>query len=146
LHPDNEGGLYFERELVNSGPGAGTAQNRHYLSAEKGAFLLITSDGTLNSNPSISSPTAVANAEQRYWHKDHLGSIVASTNANLTVIERMAYDPFGKRRFTNDQYDQAGTIDATSTNRGFTGHAEARVRSFIIRSIVQFPHVPPLTH
>jgi RHS repeat-associated protein len=131
LHPDNAGALYFERETINTGPGAGTtnaAQNRHYLSAEKGAFLLITSNTSLQANP---TPTTLANAEQRYWHKDHLGSIVASTNQNLTVIERLAYEPFGKRRFANGQYDQAGTIDAQSTNRGFTGHEHLDSLDFI---------------
>jgi RHS repeat-associated protein len=60
-----------------------------------------------------------------------LGSIVASTNSNLTVIERLAYDPFGKRRFTNGAYDQVGTIDAQSTNRGFTGHEHLDELDFI---------------
>jgi RHS repeat-associated protein len=131
LHPDNAGALYFERETINTGVGAGTAnatQNRHYLSAEKGAFLLITSNTSLLANP---TPTTLANAEQRYWHKDHLGSIAASTNANLTVIERLAYEPFGKRRFANGQYDQSGSIDAQSTNRGFTGHEHLDSLDFI---------------
>jgi RHS repeat-associated protein len=127
--------LYFERDVKTAGPGAGTAENRHYLSAEKGSFLLITSNGAIQteaqSNLSNAGPTQLANAEQRYWHKDHLGSIVASTNQNLSVIERMAYDPFGKRRFTNGAYDQVGTIDATSTNRGFTGHEHLDELDFI---------------
>jgi hypothetical protein len=81
----------------------------------------------------LANPTAttLANAEQRYWHKDHLGSIVASTNQNLTVIERLAYEPFGKRRFANGQYDQAGTIEGQSTNRGFTGHEHLDGLDFI---------------
>jgi RHS repeat-associated protein len=135
LHPDNEGSLYFEREVKTAGAGSGTAENRHYLSAEKGSFLLITSNGAIQteaqSNLSQYGPTQLANAEQRYWHKDHLGSIVASTNSNLTVIERLAYDPFGKRRFTNGAYDQVGTIDATSTSRGFTGHEHLDELDFI---------------
>jgi RHS repeat-associated protein len=138
LHPDNEGSLYFEREIKTAGAGAGTAQgteNRHYLSAEKGSFLVLTSNGGIQteaqSSSGITNPTALANAEQRYWHKDHLGSIVASTNSNLTVIERMAYDPFGKRRFTNGAYDQVGTIDGQSTNRGFTGHEHLDELDFI---------------
>jgi RHS repeat-associated protein len=130
LHPDNEGSLYFEREVKSTGQ----VENRHYLSAEKGSFLLITSNGAIQtqaqSSSTLSTPTAIT-SEQRYWHKDHLGSIVASTNSNLTVIERMAYDPFGKRRFTNGVYDQAGTIDAQSTNRGFTGHEHLDELDFI---------------
>jgi RHS repeat-associated protein len=133
LHPDNAGALYFERETINTGTGAGTAENRHYLTAEKGAFLLITSSTSLQANPTA---TTLANAQQRYWHKDHLGSIVASTVSTPTAtvgmaIERMAYEPFGKRRFTTGQFDQTGTIDATSTTRGFTGHEHLDSLDFI---------------
>ncbi|NJS37561.1 MAG: hypothetical protein HC765_16030 [Brachymonas sp.] len=135
LHPDNEGSLYFEREAKTAGAGAGTNENRHYLSAEKGSFLLITSSNPIQSqaqsDATINSPATITNAEQKYWHKDHLGSIVASTNSNLTVIERLAYDPFGKRRFTNGVYDLVGTIDAQTTNRGFTGHEHLDELDFI---------------
>jgi RHS repeat-associated protein len=135
LHPDNEGALYFERETIHSGPGANTSQNRHYLSAEKGSFLLVTSNGPIQSqaqqNASLGSPAALANAEYKYWHKDHLGSIVASTSSSNALIERMAYEPFGKRRFTNGQFDQTGTIDAQSTIRGFTGHEHLDELDFI---------------
>lgn len=131
LHPDNAGALYFERETTDSGPQAGKVENRHYLSAEKGAFLLITSNGALQADPNIAAPVALTGAEQRYWHKDHLGSIVASTNANPSVIERLAYEPFGKRRFTGGQFDQTGTIDAQSTSRGFTGHEHLDGLDFI---------------
>lgn len=129
LHPDNEGGLYFEREDKNVG-GVITNENRHYLSAEKGAFLLITSSTPI---PTATTPvaTSLTGAELRYWHKDHLGSIVASTNSNLGVIERMAYDPFGKRRALNGAFDQTGAIDATSTSRGFTGHEHLDELDFI---------------
>ena len=129
LHPDNEGGLYFEREDKAVG-GVITSENRHYISAEKGAFLLITSATPI---PTATTPVAatLSGAELRYWHKDHLGSIVASTNASGGVIERMAYDPFGKRRNINGAFDQTGTIDATSTNRGFTGHEHLDELDFI---------------
>lgn len=136
LHPDNAGALYFERETTDSGPQAGKVENRHYLSAEKGAFLLITSNGALQADPNIAAPVALTGAEQRYWHKDHLGSIVASTNASVngaspSVIERLAYEPFGKRRFPGGQFDPTGTIDAQSTNRGFTGHEHLDGLDFI---------------
>ncbi|QHE86661.1 RHS repeat domain-containing protein [Hydrogenophaga sp. BPS33] len=128
LHPDNEGGLYFEREVTQAGPGTGQAENRHYISAEKGAFLLITNASALQANPVA---TTLGDAEQRYWHKDHLGSIVASTSASMDVIERMAYDPFGKRRHVDGSFDQTGSIDASSTTRGFTGHEHLDELDFI---------------
>ena len=127
LHPDNEGGLFFERE-DKTAAGVSTSENRHYISAEKGAFLLITSGTAILSNP---VPTALAGAQQRYWHKDHLGSIVAVTDASAGVIERMAYDPFGKRRNIDGTLDQSGAIDAASTNRGFTGHEHLDELDFI---------------
>ncbi len=127
LHPDNEGGLFFEREDKTVGS-VSSSENRHYISAEKGAFLLITSSNPIQSNPVATSQTS---ADMRYWHKDHLGSIVASTNASGGVIERMAYDPFGKRRNINGAFDQTGTIEPTSTNRGFTGHEHLDELDFI---------------
>lgn len=127
LHPDNEGSLYFEREDKTLGS-VSSSENRHYISAEKGAFLLITSTNAIQSNPVA---TAQTGAEQRYWHKDHLGSIVASTNASGGVIERMAYDPFGKRQHIGGQFDQTGSIDASSTSRGFTGHEHLDELDFI---------------
>lgn len=127
LHPDNEGGLFFEREDKTVG-GVSSIENRHYISAEKGTFLLITSSNPIQTNPVATSQTS---ADVRYWHKDHLGSIMASTNASGGVIERMAYDPFGKRRNINGAFDQTGAIEPTSTNRGFTGHEHLDELDFI---------------
>ena len=148
LHPDNAGALYFEREAktVSSATSTiNTLENRHYLAAEKGSFLLITTNGAIQTNPTATSLTALSSpassSETRYWHKDHLGSIVASTKQSSAtstaatgaalVIERLAYDPFGKRRFTNGNFDPTGSIDAQSTNRGFTGHEHLDELDFI---------------
>ncbi len=64
-----------------------------------------------------------------YWHKDHLGSLVATTDHAGAVTARYSYDPFGKRRYSNATYDPMGdlVVDWTSntntgTDRGFTGH------------------------
>jgi RHS repeat-associated protein len=47
------------------------------------------------------------------------------------VTARDAYDPFGKRRFANGNYDAAGTLGIdwstavnSGTDRGFTGHEQ----------------------
>ncbi len=37
----------------------------------------------------------------RYLHRDPLGSTAAVTDESGTVVERLYYEPFGKRRFTN---------------------------------------------
>lgn len=121
LHPDNQGGLGFEREL---GPN-GEVSNRHYLSAGGQAFAVLVTTGTLVASPQ----PGLAAVKLEYWHKDHLGSLVATTDHQGTVTARYAYDPFGKRRQVNGQYDPFGTLvvdwSATvnhGTDRGFTGH------------------------
>lgn len=116
LHPDNEGTLYFERELQGTG---GVATNRHYLTAEKGAFLQIETPGAIPDDPVATNLTGM---QMRYWHKDHLGSVAAVTDGAGSVMERLAYEPFGKRRQINGAHDQVGAIDAVTTKRGFTGH------------------------
>jgi RHS repeat-associated protein len=59
-----------------------------------------------------------------YLLPDHLGStsVVVDNSGSIT---RMAYDPWGDRRFTSGSIgasDPTNTIQPTSTNRGYTGH------------------------
>lgn len=56
--------------------------------------------------------------ETRYLHKDALGNIDTITDSHAKVIQRISYDPFGKRTVT------AGTDPDLKawTSRGFTGH------------------------
>lgn len=56
-----------------------------------------------------------------YFHQDHLGSISTITNHNGAVIERLSYDPWGKRRNPDGTDDTAGT-QTSQASRGFTGH------------------------
>ena len=56
-----------------------------------------------------------------YVYTDYLGSITALTNESGTVIERYAYDPWGKRRNPN-HWSQADTRTSWILNRGYTGH------------------------
>jgi RHS repeat-associated protein len=59
----------------------------------------------------------------RYFHKDHLGSVAVITDESGTVLERLSFDAWGKRRNPNGTDDPAGSI-TSQTNRGFTGHEE----------------------
>jgi RHS repeat-associated protein len=59
----------------------------------------------------------------RYFHTDHLGSISAITDETGRVVERLSYDAWGKRRFSNGADDPAGSIQSQTT-RGFTGQEE----------------------
>lgn len=56
-----------------------------------------------------------------YGYSDYLGSLVALTNESGTVIEKYAYDAWGKRRNPAD-WRQADTRTSWKLNRGYTGH------------------------
>jgi RHS repeat-associated protein len=58
----------------------------------------------------------------RYFHHDQLGSIAAITNEAGAVTERLAYDPWGKRRNTNGISDVNDSLVGVSTDRGFNMH------------------------
>ena len=61
----------------------------------------------------------------RYLHHDHLGSVDTITGATGTVLERLSYDAFGKRRTasgTSVWRDAALAITGAETRRGFTDH------------------------
>jgi RHS repeat-associated protein len=64
----------------------------------------------------------------RYLHKDHLGSLDVATNESGSVVLRLAYDAFGKRRNATAWSGSlpAGdwTTIASFTHRGFTFHEE----------------------
>jgi RHS repeat-associated protein len=129
LHPDNQGGLGFEREVAANR----VQSNRHYISAGGSAFAVLVTTGAL---PTLAAAktfpdllTTVTAVKLEYWHKDHLGSLIATTDHAGVVTERYAYDPFGKRRKTDSSYDAFGTLvidwttdTAKGTDRGFTGH------------------------
>ena len=130
LHPDNQGGLGFESESSTASP---TPSNRHYLSVGGMSIGVLVSSGAL---PSLTSgqtqPTAISSitlVKVEYWHKDMLGSLMATTNHQGGVTKVYSYDPFGKRRQAKGSYDSFGNvvIDWTTntdngTDRGYTGH------------------------
>jgi len=136
LHPDSQGGLGFECESAGGSlncDSAGT-QRRHYLSVGGMSIGVLVSTGALPTLPvgQMTPPTVtttLALVKMEYWHKDYLGSLVATTDHNGSVTARYSYDPFGKRRQAAGQYDAFGTlvIDWTGntnsgTDRGYTGH------------------------
>jgi RHS repeat-associated protein len=131
-HPDNQGGLAFESESSSANP---TPMNRHYLSVGGSAIGVLVSNAAL---PTLAAgamaPPGLLNItllKVEYWHKDHLGSLITTTDHTGAVTQRYAYDPFGKRRYTTGNYDASGAlvIDWTSntnngTDRGYTGHEQ----------------------
>jgi RHS repeat-associated protein len=107
--------------------------HRHFIGAGGMAFAVLVTTGALPAlTAAQTAPTAlvsVAAVKIEYWHKDQLGSLIATTDHAGAVTGRYAYDPFGKRRYTTGTYDAFGTLVVdwtTDTNngndRGFTGH------------------------
>jgi RHS repeat-associated protein len=103
-------------ELSNAGTTA--AQWTDYLSvgnAKVGMRVLQTASETLST---------------RYFHTDHLGSISVITDETGSVLERLSYDAWGKRRFPNGSDDPSGSI-TSQTTRGFTGEEELSVSGLV---------------
>lgn len=113
LNGEDSLGLTYEKEIRANG----TTEHKHYLSAGGVNFALFTSrTGTLN---------GLAATTTSYFHPDQLGSVAAITNEVGVVTERLAYDPWGKRRFigtTPGQPDKLDVIVGIRTDRGYTGH------------------------
>lgn len=128
-HPDDEGGLGFELETDSS---PASQSNRHFLSIGGDVVGVLVSSDALPTLGSATSPPALANVTLRkveYWHKDHLGSLIATTDHTGAATQNYSYDPFGKRRYTSGTYDEAGKLAVdwnpalnSGTARGFTLH------------------------
>ena len=61
--------------------------------------------------------------ENRYFHKDNLGSVAALTDDSGAVAEQDSYDAWGKRRYPNGSDDTTDSI-TSQTTRGFTSQEE----------------------
>ncbi|WP_238541090.1 RHS repeat-associated core domain-containing protein [Polaromonas sp. CF318] len=110
LNGEDSLGLSYEKEIK----GTGITENKHYVSAGGVVFALFVSrTGTLGSTPATSTS---------YFHGDHLGSIVAISDETGAVVERMAFDAWGKRRFVNGTPDVLDSIAGYNTDRGYTMH------------------------
>ena len=104
LHPDNTGGLFYEKDIKTDG----TIEHKQFITAGGQVIALIKQVGTVQT---IS-----------YMHRDQLGSTTTITDEQGAAIERLAYEPFGKRRFPDGDTDNEGTVVGVSTDRGFTNH------------------------
>ena len=61
-------------------------------------------------------------ANWRYFAYDSLGSVTLATDEAGQVVDRLAYDAYGKRRFPNGQDDTGNTLAGATTSYAFTGH------------------------
>ena len=72
--------------------------------------MQVTLSGSLAvGNAAIGANLAVS---LRYFHHDQLGSIAAISNEAGAEIERLAYDPWGKRRNINGLSDVTDSLVA----------------------------------
>ena len=102
--------LTYEKEIKDSG----ITEHKHYVEAAGVVFALFVSrTGNLAGQPATSI---------RYFHHDHLGSVAAISDEAGQVIERLAYDPWGKRRKVDGTRDAPDAIVGWNTDRGFTMH------------------------
>ena len=108
VNPDNEGALFYEKDT------------RPDNSVEQRSF--ITAGGEVVAVVKHTTVGGTTTASVRYFHRDNLGSMTAVTNESGVVVEPLAYEPFGKRRFANGSSDPNNAIQPVSTDRGFTGH------------------------
>ncbi len=109
--------LVYEKEVK----GNGLVEHKHYLSAGGMVFAMHVSR---SGNLATGGPAGSAKPAQslQYLHTDHLGSVSVVTDETGSVIERLAYDPWGKRRFPNGTADTADGIVGLTLDRGFTLH------------------------
>jgi RHS repeat-associated protein len=123
---------WYQPGFESDGPTTGPNNHRHYLSAGGQTIVLVTKGALPALGASLAPPANVGGVtfvKVEYWHKDHLGSLVATSDHTGGLTKRYSYDPFGKRRETNGSYDPFGNIQIDwsdnvnhGTDRGYTGH------------------------
>jgi RHS repeat-associated protein len=118
LNGEDGQSLTYEKEIKANG----ITEHKHYLAAGGIVFAMqVTRSGTLAAaNPAV--PGSGQASSLRYFHHDQLGSIAVITDEAGAVLERLAYDPWGKRRYANGSADITDAITALTTDRGFTEH------------------------
>jgi len=104
VHPDNAGGLAYEKEIKADQ----SVVNKFYVTAGDGLVALVKQDAN---GPVVT-----------YVHEDYLGSVTALTNQAGSVVERMAYEPFGKRRTPAGALDPNNLLKGTNSERGYEEH------------------------
>ncbi|WP_281282207.1 polymorphic toxin-type HINT domain-containing protein, partial [Aliikangiella marina] len=75
----------------------------------------------------VSQAAGSSSKTTTYFHRDRLGSMIATVNSSGYVIKGHSYDPFGKprdQRMRDNAYSQVSTniLSDTQTTRGFTDH------------------------
>jgi RHS repeat-associated protein len=108
VNPRTAGELSYERDIHLNG------------SIEQRSF--ITAYGVVVAEVKATTASGATTTAVLCLHRDNLGSTAAITDATSAVIERLAYGPFGKRRFPNGASDPTNSLVGVNTDRGFTNH------------------------
>ncbi len=126
LHPGSANELSFEREEQAAGN-----SNRHYITVGGATVaVVVTTDALPVLNAATTPPpqTSLNAVKLEFWHTDRQGSLISTTDHAGAITAVYAYDPFGKRRNRDGNYDVSGTLvfDWTTntdngTDRGYTG-------------------------
>ena len=106
MHPDAANGLSFERETRGA-----SVNFRHYITV-----------GGMVVGEIVTTAASPSSGTTRYFHYDHLGSVVAVSDDGGNVIERRSFDAWGRPRATTGA---PGTGELPNgldeaTDRGFT--------------------------
>jgi RHS repeat-associated protein len=98
---------------------------RTYIPSPEGVVgtLTRTSVGNANSAETVTNKT-------EYWHKDHIGSLVATSDGSGAITQRFRFDPWGTRECLTasgvttscSSTTTGGGSNNGSEERGFTGH------------------------
>ncbi|MFA5418282.1 MAG: RHS repeat-associated core domain-containing protein, partial [Bacteroidales bacterium] len=86
----------------------GNLRHLHYLSGGDGLFAIYVTDQD-------------GKATMNYIHKDYQGSFETITDNKGTVVERLSFDPWGRRRNATD-WTFNNVPETYTFDRGYTGH------------------------
>jgi RHS repeat-associated protein len=128
------GGLL--EKLTKVSAGVTTTEHTHYVRAGDSVITMV-----MRKKVGAAAPTGLFG---KYPHRDHLGSVVATTDAGGALTERSGFDPWGKRTsfdtwaapapgtFVTPWSGAGGTANPAVTHkRGYTGHEQVEEFGFI---------------
>jgi RHS repeat-associated protein len=116
LNGEDGQSLTYEKEIKTSG----ITEHKHYLQAAGITFAMMTKRE--GASITAASTGNLAAQQLRYFQQDHLVNTAVITDEAGAVVERLAYNPWGKRRFANGLPDPQDSIVPLTTDRGYTEH------------------------
>lgn len=130
INPRIDTGGTFEKTYLPNGTTeythyiyAGGDSIASYVSTDKGIAPTGDLGSAYNTGVAPNSPSAGIDktGPYRYFHNDHLNSIEVITDSAGNPIERLSYDPWGKRRNVNGSESDV-EISGEKSSRGYTSH------------------------